>query len=43
MRFQEREPAVAPFTASAVTLFRSRPEPSGAVHEVVAEVALGAG
>ena len=35
-----REPALTPFTASAVTLFHSRPQPSGAVYEPVAELPL---
>ena len=42
-RFLEREPVMAPFTASAVSLFHSRPQPSGAVYEVVAELPLGGG
>ena len=37
-----REPSVPPFTATAVTLFHSRPQPRGAVYEVVVEVPLGA-
>jgi 2'-5' RNA ligase len=36
-----REPALTPFTATAVTLFHSRPQPRGAVYEVVAELPLG--
>jgi 2'-5' RNA ligase len=40
---RERQPSVAPFTASAITLFHSRPQPSGAEYRVVAELPLGEG
>jgi 2'-5' RNA ligase len=36
-----RQPVIPPFTATAVTLFDSRPQPSGAVYEAVAELPLG--